>query len=908
MIRLITAFLMFIALSSPVAAAPTGEPAPATEAYMFGANISCMEQGSLTANDTLRGDGVSKTFKVSNIVGNGSDPQSHVAIDPQFPIYILAGKLFGRSDKNGNIAGSGISGSYDIGANTMSIRFAKAPAKGSRIRILWNNGGKAWINYCLPTPADMKYLCAEKGLCLLRIPISWTRTQQILKGELNEQYMSELDRVFSDAASVGAKIIIDLHSYGSWQWWGLGGTDTTDDDFADVWQKIAKRYTNNPALYGYDLMNEPVCPTCKAPALISAYQAAIRAIRTVDPNSYIYAEGTCYSGAHSWLTCGNDALKKLIDPSDKLIFNAHAYPDHNNSGTNFHWPEESARGVTAQTLLNRYKTFVEWCNKNGKKCAVTETGTGRDAREWLSILDIALDYLRANHVQFTYWSAGAWFGDGYNYSINKRSDGTDTPQMSILTKYTGKGYPASLIIKPLAKTKVTVTGSVAAGNKIKYTVSVPTQTGLYYAKIDYQTSEKDTVASIAAAIGNGINNDKTLAAQSITADSSDNIVTISHPAYSMVTFRHSVRPTSSFSVSQSDPQIPKGIEGAKGVTYPLTVTYPGYLQKPMTVTFTDGGRGGTFSPPTLTLSGTYPSANFSYTLAATGTIGLTATTDNSSVSAPVLPVNTTPSDFSAVKTARAINICSVRKLYPLYSGPLMKLRRSSDDTAQDFYPADMLALNSTIDTQAVSKWAAGSKVYVDTCYDQGPDENHFTQADKTLQPMFIYSCQNKKPCMRFESSSLKDTSKISKHTGQTLLFAAKTNRFSSTAPLIQWFNNQLVQFGPQAYALSGESSLKFSFVDVTAWHIYSGRYKADSSDGMKVYKDGKPDAQGKAKQLSIYFQYAPFGATLGYGTNYLHSKKFFDGDIGEVIIFDNAISDDDLSAFHASQKLYWATP
>ena len=141
------------------------------------------------------------------------------------------------------------------------------------------------------------------GFDIIRLAVTW----QNLEPEMycyNEEYLKSLDRIFKLAEKYGVYILLDMHQdiysandgksvgdgapswaaitdgakprmpifvwadgyfFGRWvhnsfdHFWnndfvrGVG----LQDRYCDLWKMLAKRYGNSPALFGYDLMNEP---------------------------------------------------------------------------------------------------------------------------------------------------------------------------------------------------------------------------------------------------------------------------------------------------------------------------------------------------------------------------------------------------------------------------------------------------------------------------------------------------------------------------------------------------------------------------------------------------------------------------------------------------------------------------
>ncbi|WP_369049405.1 arabinofuranosidase catalytic domain-containing protein [Tenacibaculum sp. UWU-22] len=75
---------------------------------------------------------------------------------------------------------------------------------------------------------------------------------------------------------------------------------------------------------------------------------------------------------------------------------------------------------------------------------------------------------------------------------------------------------------------------------------------------------------------------------------------------------------------------------------------------------------------------------------------------------------------------------SMRRLYSNYTGPIIKLRRKSDNITKVFYAID----TDLVDINAITTWAAGSNLYVDTWYDQSGLNRNAIQTTITKQPQF----------------------------------------------------------------------------------------------------------------------------------------------------------------------------
>jgi len=317
--------------------------------------------------------------------------------------------------------------------------------------------GEYGKDYRYPSAEDFDYY-QSKGLTLIRLPVKWKRLQDNLNGPLNETRMQQIDTVIGYARDRGMKIIIDLHDYNRYKIsgvdYGVGTTQVPHSALAHLWSLVADRYKNEPAIYGYDLMNEPISTITNWKA---AAQAAITAIRNTGDQHWILVEGIGASGAYTWVTNGNHALLDLTDPADKLIYSAHCYFDFNSSGT--YTNTYAAENRYPEVGVNKVKPFVEWCVANNVHGLIGEYGIpynmGYNA-EWNVVLRNFMNYLKANNISGTYWVGGTWQEFNVNSCQPTSNYTVEKPVMSVL-----QDFPNSpdIIVDNSQTSAVTITGS-----------------------------------------------------------------------------------------------------------------------------------------------------------------------------------------------------------------------------------------------------------------------------------------------------------------------------------------------------------------------------------------------------------------------------------------------------------------
>lgn len=151
------------------------------------------------------------------------------------------------------------------------------------------------------TEADFDNLAAM-GLNYVRLPIGWT-TLLNTDGSWRSDPWSKIDWAVEELSSRGIYTLLDLHTVpgGGCPWGSCGrigpnpngfwGTSDYQDWVEDIWEAIATRYEGNPAIAGYDLINEPLLDfneDADDVAQKSAYYDRLYdAVRAIDPDHVI---------------------------------------------------------------------------------------------------------------------------------------------------------------------------------------------------------------------------------------------------------------------------------------------------------------------------------------------------------------------------------------------------------------------------------------------------------------------------------------------------------------------------------------------------------------------------------------------------------------------------------------------
>ncbi|HEY3321122.1 MAG TPA: glycoside hydrolase family 5 protein [Planctomycetota bacterium] len=308
--------------------------------------------------------------------------------------------------------------------------------------------GKIHQHYTYNDEATFKYF-AEKGCTVLRVPFKWERMQPALGGPLDPQNLECLKKNVAWAKAHGTTVIFDVHNYCRYQV-KVGGKpvgcliDAVHDgevrvktaDLCDLWVKLSQEFKDEPAVYGYGLMNEPHDMGKSDWKAIS--NAVVKAIRDSGDKKLILVGGDHWSNASGWEKI-NGPTSWVNDPANNFLYEAHCYCDADNSGSyKKTYEQELAKNPNLPTIgRERLKGFIEWCKKNNVRGFLGEFAVPRTDPRWMEVLENQLQALDEAGFGGTYWAAGTYWGD-YPMSAHPTDKFTkDRPQMEVLVKHLG---------------------------------------------------------------------------------------------------------------------------------------------------------------------------------------------------------------------------------------------------------------------------------------------------------------------------------------------------------------------------------------------------------------------------------------------------------------------------------------
>lgn len=237
------------------------------------------------------------------------------------------------------------------------------------------------------TRADIRYI-RKTGMNTIRIPFHYKLfTDEDYQGLVADQDgFQRIDSLVSWCRDSGIYLILDMHdapggqtgdniddSYG-YPW--LMTSEPSQQQFTEIWRKIAQHYQNEPVILGYDLLNEPIATYFGDEkeklnaALEPLYKRAVAAIREVDKNHIVLLGGA------QW----NSNFKVFKDSKfdDKMIYTCHRY-----------W---------CDTLQANIQDFVSFRDSVNLPIFMGETGENTD--QWIGAWTRLME---RNNIGWTYW-------------------------------------------------------------------------------------------------------------------------------------------------------------------------------------------------------------------------------------------------------------------------------------------------------------------------------------------------------------------------------------------------------------------------------------------------------------------------------------------------------------------------
>jgi endoglucanase len=228
------------------------------------------------------------------------------------------------------------------------------------------------------------------GYNFVRVPFHFNLFWDYSSWSVSDRGFQYIDRVISFCRNHNMYVLLDMHAAPGYQNPGdhcdnvnsnssqpRGSVTFWDGDnvniAAQVWRHIAARYANEPVVWGYDLINEPVPQDGREYELLPSLVTMRNAIREVDNNHIIVAEGSWWSSDFSKIDWTNGTTQSKTGINYKwdnnLVYQTHHYSDDLN-------PMKDRLAITNKLNIPLYlgeygentdaniRTFTDWCINN----------------------------------------------------------------------------------------------------------------------------------------------------------------------------------------------------------------------------------------------------------------------------------------------------------------------------------------------------------------------------------------------------------------------------------------------------------------------------------------------------------------------------------------------------------------
>ena len=191
------------------------------------------------------------------------------------------------------------------------------------------------------------------GFNSVRVPFHYNMFWQ--NNQLSNHGFQYFDRLIQFCKPRGIYILLDMHAAPGYQNPGDHSDNINSNSSqprnsvqfwdgnniniaSQVWRHIAARYANEPIIWGYDLINEPVLQAGREMELLPSLIQMRNAIRQVDNNHIIVAEGGWWGSDMSVLDWTNAQTRSATGVTaqwdSKLVYETHHYVFGNAAAIN----------------------------------------------------------------------------------------------------------------------------------------------------------------------------------------------------------------------------------------------------------------------------------------------------------------------------------------------------------------------------------------------------------------------------------------------------------------------------------------------------------------------------------------------------------------------------------------------
>jgi len=255
--------------------------------------------------------------------------------------------------------------------------------------------------------SDFEFL-KSIGVNVVRLPINYHHLEKDEKPfEYIEEGFEKIDRVVEMAKKWGIYVILDLHVAPGFQNNGWHCDNSIgvpllwkhphfQERTLKLWEAIAARYANEPAVAGYDMLNEPSAPTPNH--LSNFYRRLIESIREKDQNHIIFLESDV-------------VLRKFKGfddfDSSNLAYSSHNYLDMTLGGRSYPGYMRD-KWIDKNAIEEEFIRTNDWVLKNNLAGWVGEfgaifDGTVKDMHK-INALSDQIDVFEKHEHSWTIWT------------------------------------------------------------------------------------------------------------------------------------------------------------------------------------------------------------------------------------------------------------------------------------------------------------------------------------------------------------------------------------------------------------------------------------------------------------------------------------------------------------------------
>jgi hypothetical protein len=269
-------------------------------------------------------------------------------------------------------------------------------------------------------------------------------------------------------------------------------------------------------------------------------------------------------------------------------------------------------------------------------------------------------------------------------------------------------------------------------------------------------------------------------------------------------------------------------------------------------------------------------------------------------------------------TARALDglspaaAYSTRRLRSAYAGPLLQVRRSTDNATQDIGTT----VAGGLDVTALTNFCGAASCFVTTWYDQSGNARHASQATASLQPRLVNAgtleTENSLPSLYFSgaaSATLKTANVALGFSSNTLAAVCRNiGTGATTGGIIASGSGGwgIFYFSTMGYTLDGSgagSSNSANTGPTSNFVQVSAMYASASTTNTSIYLNGALIENYTGTGVSVINSSSPIelgGRTVGGQTT-----RVFTGRISEAILFSGAITTTDRQTLEQNQGAWF---